>query len=54
MQFIDEADIFIKSGDGGNGAVSFYRAKNVPRGEPDGGDGSVVGFSVGFCNFNNQ
>lgn len=37
--FIDTAKIFIKSGDGGNGAVSFRREKYVPLGGPDGGDG---------------
>lgn len=36
--FIDNAKIYIKSGDGGNGAVSFRREKYVPRGGPDGGD----------------
>lgn len=36
--FIDTAKIFIKSGDGGNGSVSFRREKYVPRGGPDGGD----------------
>lgn len=37
--FIDTAKIFIKSGNGGNGAVSFRREKYVPLGGPDGGDG---------------
>lgn len=36
--FIDTAKIFIKSGDGGNGSVSFRREKYVPNGGPDGGD----------------
>ncbi|MFC1659345.1 GTPase ObgE [Pseudomonadota bacterium] len=49
MQFIDEADIFIKAGDGGNGAVSFHRAKYVPRGGPDGGDGAKGGDVVVVC-----
>ncbi|MDX2050551.1 MAG: GTPase ObgE [Rickettsiaceae bacterium] len=39
MHFIDEAKIFIKSGDGGNGSSSFRREKFAPMGGPDGGDG---------------
>jgi len=39
MQFIDEAKIYIRSGDGGNGCVSFRREKYIPMGGPDGGDG---------------
>jgi len=37
--FIDEATIFIKSGDGGPGCVSFLREKYRPKGGPDGGNG---------------
>lgn len=52
MKFIDEAKIFLKAGDGGNGCVSFRREKFVPRGGPDGGNGGRGGhiFFVGDKN----
>jgi GTP-binding protein len=37
--FIDEAEILVRSGDGGDGMVHFHREKYVSRGGPDGGDG---------------
>lgn len=43
MKFIDETTISIRSGDGGNGKVSFRRERNVPFGGPDGGDGGNGG-----------
>lgn len=43
MKFLDEAKIYVKSGDGGPGAISFRREKYVEHGGPDGGNGGRGG-----------
>jgi len=52
--FIDYARIKIKSGNGGDGTISFRREKYVPKGGPDGGDGGRGGdvIAVGDSNLN--
>ena len=49
MKFLDEARIFIRSGDGGAGVVSFRREKFIEFGGPDGGDGGRGGDVVADC-----
>ncbi|HTY36396.1 MAG TPA: GTPase ObgE [Bacteroidota bacterium] len=46
MQFIDQAVIFVKAGNGGNGTISFRREKYIPKGGPDGGNGGNGGSVV--------
>ncbi len=54
MKFVDEAQIQVKGGRGGNGSASFRREKYVPFGGPDGGDGGHAGsvYLVGDNNIN--
>jgi GTPase len=49
MKFLDEAKIFVKSGDGGDGCQSFRREKYIEFGGPDGGDGGRGGNVVVTC-----
>ena len=50
--FVDQAKIYIKAGDGGDGAVSFHREKYVAAGGPDGGDGGKGGDIVFVVDYN--
>jgi GTP-binding protein len=54
MKFIDEAKIYVKAGDGGNGAATFRREKYIPMGGPNGGDGGRGGsiYLIADCNIN--
>ena len=49
MKFLDQAKIYVRSGAGGNGALSFRREKFLEFGGPDGGDGGRGGDVVALC-----
>lgn len=49
MKFLDQAKVYVKSGDGGNGCMSFRREKYIALGGPDGGDGGRGGDVVLEC-----
>ena len=52
--FVDEAKIFVKAGNGGNGCIAFRREKYVPRGGPSGGDGGNGGSIYLEANLNDN
>jgi GTP-binding protein len=54
MQFIDQAEVQVKAGDGGDGMVSFRREKYVPAGGPSGGNGGKGGSVIFKANENLQ
>ena len=49
MKFLDQAKVYIKSGDGGNGCISFRREKFIEFGGPNGGDGGKGGDVCAEC-----
>ena len=52
--FLDIATIFVKAGNGGDGAVSFHTEKYVAKGGPDGGDGGKGGDIVFVADSNSS
>ena len=52
MKFLDQAKIYVRSGDGGAGCVSFRREKFIEFGGPDGGDGGRGGSIIGVADRN--
>ncbi len=54
MKFVDEANVIVEAGKGGNGCLSFRREKYIPKGGPDGGDGGDGGsvFVIADANIN--
>src|SRR3546814_15992487 len=49
MKFLDQAKVFVRSGDGGSGCVSFRREAFIEYGGPDGGDGGRRGDVIVEC-----
>ena len=49
MKFLDQTKVYVRSGDGGNGVVSFRREKFIEFGGPDGGDGGRGGDVYAEC-----
>ncbi len=52
MKFIDKANIILKAGNGGDGALAFHREKYVPEGGPSGGDGGHGGNIIFVGDYN--